>query len=134
MAVKTHKTTLPPLAEYVSKQIDALSGHKKQAEIAKDAGFEQPNMMSMIKTGKTRLALNRVPSLAKAINVDPIYLMRIWFHEYEPEILEFIERMIRLMSTDNEVAIINFIREVSGDTNPALDDGRREDLRKTFGH
>ena len=34
-------------------------------------------MMSFLKNGRNKLPLDRVPSLAKALEVDPAYLMRL---------------------------------------------------------
>jgi len=47
-------------------------GHgKSQAEVASEAGFINPNMMSMIKAGTTKLALDRVTDLGARMDTDP---------------------------------------------------------------
>ena len=54
-----------------------LKPKKSQLEIASEAGFANPNMVAMIKNGSTKLALDRVPSMARALDCDPAYLLRL---------------------------------------------------------
>jgi transcriptional regulator with XRE-family HTH domain len=61
----------------IADRIRDLSHRKTQAEIASEAGFANANMMTFLKTGKNKVPLDRVPSLAKALEVDPAYLMRL---------------------------------------------------------
>jgi transcriptional regulator with XRE-family HTH domain len=75
MTKKPHQDT--PLAKYVERRILELKSSKTQAEIAAQAGFVNPNMITMIKQGKSKAALDRVPALARALECDPAYLMRL---------------------------------------------------------
>ena len=61
---KTHKNPHADsrLAKFVERRILALSGTKAQKEIAREAGFTNANMLSMIKSGDTKLALDPVPA------------------------------------------------------------------------
>ena len=59
------------LAKYLEKRILELKSTKSQAVIATEAGFPQPNMLSMLKSGTNKLPLDRVPGLAKALDCDP---------------------------------------------------------------
>jgi len=63
------------LAQFVTTRVLELRGRKTQAEIAAQAGFTNPNVMSMLKSGANKLPLDRVPSLAKALECDPAYLL-----------------------------------------------------------
>ena len=65
------------LAAYISKRVLELRGRKTQAEIAVQAGYVSQNMLSMIKQGSSKVALDRVPALARALECDPAYLMRL---------------------------------------------------------
>lgn len=56
-----------PLAKYLEKRVLELRPHKTQAEIAEQAGFINPNMIAMLKSGATKLPLDRIPSLAAAL-------------------------------------------------------------------
>ena len=47
-----------------------LRPKKTQRKIAAETGFASVNMLAMIKAGNSRLPLDRVPALAKALDVD----------------------------------------------------------------
>ena len=64
-------------AKLISDRVRDLSHRKTQAEIASEAGFANANMMTFLKNGRNKVPLDRVPSLAKALEVDPAYLMRL---------------------------------------------------------
>ncbi|WP_328799879.1 hypothetical protein [Pseudoroseicyclus tamaricis] len=65
------------LAKFLTIRVLELRPKKSQAEIARDAGFVNANMVTMIKQGSAKLALDRVPMLAAALEVDPRYLFRL---------------------------------------------------------
>ena len=65
------------LAQYVERRVLELKPRKTQSEIAAQAGFINPNMITMIKQGSSKAALDRVPALARALECDPAYLMRL---------------------------------------------------------
>lgn len=65
------------LAKFISKRIDELKGTKAQVEIATQAGFTNPNFLSMLKAGSSKLPIDRVPDMARALDADPAYLLRL---------------------------------------------------------
>lgn len=71
-------------AEYLAQAI-AISG-KTQTEIAKIAGFDKPNVLSMMKKGITKIPIDRVPALARACGTDPKVMLRIVMQEYHPNV------------------------------------------------
>lgn len=75
MSKKPHADT--PMAKFVERRVLELKPKKSQAEIAAQAGYVNPNMVTMIKQGTSKVALDRVPALAKALECDPAYLMRL---------------------------------------------------------
>jgi transcriptional regulator with XRE-family HTH domain len=76
MAPKTpYADTL--LSAYLTKRILELRPRKSQVEIATEAGFINVNMMSMLKSGKSKIPLDRVVALAKALEVDPSFLFKM---------------------------------------------------------
>ena len=98
------------VAEYIGWQIN-LCG-KSQLEISEEAGFNKPNIITMIKQGKTKLPLDKIGRFAKAIEVDPINLFKMCMAEYSPETWESIESITKQpMLTANEVEIIEIIRQ-----------------------
>jgi len=128
--VRVRPSTKPKsVAEYLSWQIH-LCG-KKQLEIAEEVGFPKPNIITMIKQGKTKLPLDKVGKFAKAIEVDPIHLFKLCMQEYMPDTWKEIERMIdQPVLTTNELEFIEIIRE-SNVSNPRLHtDGERQRFRE----
>jgi len=120
-------------AEYLRKQIDALAGIKTQREIALEAGYEKPNVISMMKTGQVRIPLDKVPALAKAIHVDPAYLFRLVMMEYWPDRADAVAQIFGTVTTANEREIIVRIRELTNNTDPALTEKLDNKLKIAFG-
>ncbi|MEW9919517.1 helix-turn-helix domain-containing protein [Marimonas sp. MJW-29] len=73
-----------PTARHLYDAIEASS--KTQKEIAKDAGFASPNILSMMKRGETKVPISRIPSLSQALDIDPGEFINIALHEYDPEL------------------------------------------------
>ena len=132
MAKKPYQDTR--LAKFLETRILELKFKKSQADIAEEAGFVNPNMVTMIKQGATKLPLDRVPALAKALECDPSLLLRLALEQSEGStaaaaIYEIIGQPI----TKNEMAWITEIREASGDTDPRLTSRASAAIRAVFG-
>ena len=78
MTNKPHEDTR--LAKYIERRVLELKPKKSPLQIAKEAGFPNPNMVTMIKNGSNKLPLDRVPSMARALECDAAYLMRLSPH------------------------------------------------------
>lgn len=106
------------VAEYIEWQIN-LCG-KKQLEIAEQAGFEKPNIITMIKQGKTKLPLEKIGRFAKAIEVDPIHLFKLCMQEYQPDTWIEIQKMFsQPILSINEIEIVETVRSANV-VNPKL--------------
>lgn len=68
---------------------------KTQAQIATEAQFTNPNMITMIKQGRTRMPPQKVKLLADSLGVDSRLLMKMVFEEYQPGVWEVIEEVFR---------------------------------------
>lgn len=122
------------LALFLAKRIDDLRGTKNQVEIAEQAGFTTPNMISMLKNGDTKLAVDRVPQMAKALDVDPAYLLRLTLEQAMGETAaRAVTEIFGSPITTNERGWIAEIRDASGDTDPRLTARSRAALRGIFG-
>ncbi len=89
---------------------------KTQREIAQECGFETPNIVTMIKQGATKLPLNRIGPLAKAIGADPAHLLRLAMTEYMPDTWDAIEDIMQsTVLTANELDLIRAFRLATGD-------------------
>ena len=53
-----------PVAKFVRRQIQVLG--KSQVEIAAYCGFDKPNVITMIKQGKTKLPMTKVVKMGSA--------------------------------------------------------------------
>lgn len=97
------------VADFIGMQIEKLG--KLQSEVAKEAGFDKPNLITMIKQGKTKLPLAKIGLMARSLEVDPIYMFALCMNEYMPETWEAIESLKdQPLLTKNEVEIIKAVR------------------------
>ena len=78
-------------------------------------------MISMFKSGATKVPLEKIPQLAKALDVDPIHLFRLGLDQYWPELKETIAGMFDQggLITNNEFSLIKEVRNITN-TDPAL--------------
>jgi transcriptional regulator with XRE-family HTH domain len=115
----------PCIAEFITACLAASD--KSQKEIAEEAGFDNPNIISMLKTGVTKLPLNRVGPLAKALDIDPAHLFRLALIEYMPDTWDSLEAAFQgTVLTGNELALIRDFRRITGDLNPEWKELDRE--------
>lgn len=110
------------IAQYISKQIDALQGIKTQREIAAEIGYDKANIISMFKRGEMRVPLDKIPALATSLNVDAAFLFRLAMLQYWPDRADTVTKIFGTIVTQNEAAIIERIRELTNNTDPALTD------------
>lgn len=97
------------VAQYITHQL--LVSKRSQVEVANEAGFEQKNMISMLKSGTTKLATSRIPALARALRVDPKELFMICMEEYTPEIIDVLMDINgQPPLTSDEVNLMDVIR------------------------
>lgn len=110
---------LPPritVAEFLADSIATVD--KTQREISQECGFDNPNIITMFKQGLTKLPINRIAPLAKALEVDPVHLLRLVMLEYIPESWEAIENIMKsTVLTANELELVRAFRDVTGGNN-----------------
>lgn len=121
------------LARYVGKRILELRP-KTQGEIAAEAGFANANYASMVKNGTSKLALDRVPALAKALECDPAYLMRLALEQSVGS--TGAKALVEILGTPvsaNERLWLQEIRDASGNADPRPTTRARSAIRAIFG-
>ena len=118
----------PTVAGYLTAQI-ALCG-KSQIEIARECGFDKPNIITMLKNGQTKLPVARVGQIARALGVDPLYLFSLVMTEYEPETWKIIQESILKQPyvSANEIEIIEVVRSANVANPKVRTDKERERL------
>lgn len=122
------------LTRFLEKRILELRPRKSQIEIAAEAGFVQTNMLAMIKNGSTKLPLDRVPGLAKALECDPRRLFLLAMEQLGNDTTaQAIADIFGAVVTSNEVAWLEEIRSASGNADPSLTARGRAAIRSVFG-
>ena len=109
------------VARFLEQQI-ALCG-KSQRVIAAECGYPNPNIITMFKKGSTKVPLDKVDAMAKALNADPRHLLRLAMMEYQPEAWAVIVRVMGMgvSVTDAEVAVLELARQAGHGRTPCLD-------------
>jgi transcriptional regulator with XRE-family HTH domain len=121
------------LSAFLTKRILELRPRKSQVEIATEAGFINVNMMSMLKSGKSKLPLDRVAALATALEVDPKLLFKMAIEQSSYETTsKVIDEIFGTVVTRNEVTWLKELREASDHKDPALTSRSRATLRSIF--
>lgn len=122
-----------PLAHYISKQIDIQArGGKNQRRIAQEIGYETPNMISMFKRGESKVPLDKIPALAKALNVDPASMFRLAMQQYWPNINRAVSEIFGTILNKNEVKMINLIRQITNGSDRELTHDLERKLKVAF--
>jgi hypothetical protein len=112
------------VARFVNAQIEATG--QSQKDIAAQAGFAKPNMITMIKQGRTRLPLDKVGPMAKALKTDPVQLLAMCMKEYHPATWKAIAPYLELAITEDERKLLSALRAwVGGSFNSALNEESR---------
>ena len=110
-----HSTT-PAAEAKVAAFITSLieNSGKTRKEIADQAGLGKPNMISMLKTGETKLPLAKLGSFAKAVHTDPAQLLKLCLTEYYPDVWVAIQDHLDSAVTTDEMRVIRALRELTG--------------------
>ncbi|MEQ8600149.1 MAG: helix-turn-helix transcriptional regulator [Devosia sp.] len=122
------------LTTYLEKRILEVRPVKSQAEIAGEAGFTNPNMISMIKSGATRIPLDRVPALAKSLDVDPARLLQLALEQWAGSATaRAFDAIFETVVSRNETGWLKEIRDASEGSDPVITTRARSAIRAIFG-
>lgn len=83
---------------------------KSQAELAHEMGYANQNIITMFKKGTTRVPLDRVASLARALDVDAGTMMKEWFETYMPGVVADLDANMGTLLTRNERTWLDGLR------------------------
>jgi len=93
-----------------------------------------PNMITMIKQGRTKAAFDRIPAMARALDVDPAYLMGLALEQaIEKSAAAAVIEVFGDPITENELVWVTAIREASGDSDPRLTSRSQAAINAMFG-
>jgi len=102
--------TKAAVATFIDLAIDASAKTAKQ--IAREAGFENPNFLSMVRKGESKLPLGRIEPLAVALGVPTPDLLNRCLEAYHPDIYRLIARVHpSILVTPSEFAVIRVMRK-----------------------
>lgn len=102
-----------PTAEFLSKAIDRSGA--THAQIAREAGFSAPNVISMMRLGNMKVPIDRIPAIALACGVNERYFLRIALQEYQPEVWEVLKSSFGEILTEAEQDLLTTFRIIDQD-------------------
>jgi hypothetical protein len=118
----------------LDRRILELRHKKTQGEIATAAGFTNPNMLTIMKQGHSKLAIDRVATLAHALEVDPKFLLRLALaQDGNVTMARVYDEIIGTVVTHNELGWLEVLREASGNSDPAITSRGRAAVLAIFG-
>ena len=100
------------VARFIATRIEETG--QMQKDIAAKVGFEHPNIITMIKQGKTKLPLDKVGTMARALETDPVELLRMCMEEYHPATWKAIEPYMETGITAEEGRLLASLRSWAG--------------------
>ncbi|MFD1194734.1 helix-turn-helix domain-containing protein [Seohaeicola saemankumensis] len=104
-------TTISPTAMMLADAIEKCE--LTQREIADRVGFKHANIISMLKTGETRVPLDRIPALSQTLGMDERLFLMIAIEEYHPGVHEVLVDVLGLPLSDAELGILTMFRMAS---------------------
>ena len=128
---------IPPekqLAHYISIRLNSLEGIKTQREVARDLGYDKPNIISMFKHGEAKVPLGKIPALAESINGDPRHMWRLAMQQLdEPDIGMAVRRIFGGEPiSENEAELVAVVRKVSDGLDPKLTDQQKLEIQEVI--
>ena len=113
---------------YLATRLDAIAGHKDLAEIAREIGYERPRIIEMFRSGETRVPLDKVARLARAVGADAAFMGHLWLSDIAGQDSEVFQPFV----TEHEFAILQVIRQASLHTDPAISELQERQLVAMF--
>jgi len=114
------------------RHIDQLitESEKTQAEIARELGYPKANIITMFKSGTTRVPVDKVPLLADSLGVDRIELLTMWLQDYQPVLFEVISSTIGPRVSATERTWLRGLRKTFPHGLPVFDEIAEEGLKR----
>ena len=132
---ESYRSNSPETNEFV-KVITQLinTAPKTQNEIALALDYNNgPNMITMFKTGRTRVPMEKVVPLAHALHADPSKLFRLWCKTYMPVLLPTLEQIGGgIVLTGKEKSWIRGLRKDYGDDLPFYSSENARQMEKVY--
>lgn len=122
------------MARFLDRRIQELQDRKNpksQRQIAAEAGFNRPNIISMLKNGESKVPLDRVPALARALETDMRHLFRLALEQHfrGAEISAAIAEVFGNVVSNNEMQWVELIRDISNNSDPMPTETMKAEVR-----
>lgn len=114
------------MAEFLNANWDRIG--ETNADLAEEWGYKSPGIVSMWRTGKSRVPIERLGDLARKLGFDLAVLMPLWVEQFNPErghegikITKEIETVFKRLATVSEFAVLKVLRngaKTRGQTDP----------------
>lgn len=99
------------LSDWFHRNLDRLTDMTNE-EIAESMGYSRPNIISMWRTGRTKIPLDRLVDLSKILNVDLVILLPLWLEQYiDAEGYGEIKKAQSRLVSEEEGKIIQILRD-----------------------
>jgi transcriptional regulator with XRE-family HTH domain len=92
----------------LAKAIDASKF--TQREIADRVGFNSQNMLSQLKSGEARVPLDRIPALAKVLEMDERQFLMTALEDYHPVVHAALLKALKAPLSDAEIGLVMMLR------------------------
>jgi hypothetical protein len=108
---------------------------KSRTQIASEIGYYGAKVIKNYEEGALQVPLDKIGPLATALNLDPVFLLRLALLEYHPEIQGAIETLFggRALLTQNEISLIQALRKLTDYSDPPFALETRGDTIEVFG-
>jgi transcriptional regulator with XRE-family HTH domain len=106
------------LAEYINKEWDKRATLTNM-QAADAMGLRSHNIVSMWKTGRTKISLEKLPWIARTMKVDLAFLLPMWMEQNageSPESMAEIEATFKRLAMIDEWPILKAIRKALSQT------------------
>lgn len=111
------KNDLPEIAKIIGDRLNSPGFRKNQREVAAEVGFKNQNVISILKSGMTKLAIDRVGKMAKALDMPVQKLMEPALRQfYSRETIETMREAFNAPKSKFEKDLLDFVRAECEDT------------------
>jgi hypothetical protein len=133
MTKKSDQNSPAPAASFVEYLQFAFDrSPKTEAEIARELGYSKPEIIKLMRSGTTKVPIDRIPALARSLNVEPAHMMTLALEDYAPQMLRALEETFEFLATPNEREIIKVVRHLSNNSDPRLTAALRQEIEEHF--
>lgn len=102
------------LAEWLNDNLDRLTTLTND-QIATRLGYTRPNIISMWRTGRTRIPLEQLSPLGEILGVELMFLLPLWLEQYmDKKGYKEVEAASKRLVSEEEAAFLDRVRKITG--------------------